>query len=369
MSKKSPVSEELSTEIQKQVDNNVVLYNIKDKNAFFIISPEEARFVMDAVREKRIEGKHYCNLTELKDQKHWKNKDEHEGIYMFIQHLSNIQLSIGEEYYSVANPGLRGAVCESNTKAGIFDIATHPTGFLEEETEEKIKECFLSILKEKLHNDINTYNELIKALGQQTIQVETETTKGCRLKYNKAKLNIEDWEVAAKIIERSVTACPSSLTEEQKQARWEKNRQEELLINNEIKRSIKALEDFDYDSDYLERRIKAIHKNYPKILSLNIQYLNNNLPFGITKDFRETAITLGGWTRNPDGSHSGIRSVVDRITEGEEVGLFEYKLNQEEINGVLDALEKHLKENDKALKLHVLINNTSETFGIVGIEM
>ena len=51
--KSNKLTPEIQEEIQNQVDDHVVLYNIKDKNAFFIISPEEARYALDIIKERR----------------------------------------------------------------------------------------------------------------------------------------------------------------------------------------------------------------------------------------------------------------------------------------------------------------------------
>ena len=56
MTSKQYTSQEIASIISSQFENQVALFNLKDKNAFFFISPEEARIVMDYVKQWRIDG-------------------------------------------------------------------------------------------------------------------------------------------------------------------------------------------------------------------------------------------------------------------------------------------------------------------------
>lgn len=49
-------SHEIASIISSQFENQVALFNLKDKNAFFFLSPEEARIAMDYIKQWRISG-------------------------------------------------------------------------------------------------------------------------------------------------------------------------------------------------------------------------------------------------------------------------------------------------------------------------
>lgn len=53
---KQYTSQEIASIISSQFENQVALFNLKDKNAFFFISPEEARIAMDYIKEWRMDG-------------------------------------------------------------------------------------------------------------------------------------------------------------------------------------------------------------------------------------------------------------------------------------------------------------------------
>jgi hypothetical protein len=53
---KQYTSQEIASIISSQFENQVALFNLKDKNAFFFISPEEARIAMDYIKQWRIDG-------------------------------------------------------------------------------------------------------------------------------------------------------------------------------------------------------------------------------------------------------------------------------------------------------------------------
>jgi len=56
MTSKQYTSQEIASIISSQFENQVALFNLKDKNAFFFISPEEARIAMDYIKQWRIDG-------------------------------------------------------------------------------------------------------------------------------------------------------------------------------------------------------------------------------------------------------------------------------------------------------------------------
>jgi len=53
---KQYTSQEIASIISSQFENQVALFNLKNKNAFFFISPEEARIAMDYIKEWRMDG-------------------------------------------------------------------------------------------------------------------------------------------------------------------------------------------------------------------------------------------------------------------------------------------------------------------------
>lgn len=181
-------------EIQKQVEDNVVLYNVKDKNAFFIISPEEARIAIDIIKKRRSNGTHYCHTTKLKDQK-WFKKTNKTGMYMFVQNISNLQvyneghdidIDLGsrkvkgrkDDFYHEASVNLheasvnfRGAVAQDDVDNEIFDIATNPRG---EDRAENVRKGFLVILREKVMNDLVVYGKMLEAMKKKGFLKDTE---------------------------------------------------------------------------------------------------------------------------------------------------------------------------------------------------
>jgi hypothetical protein len=56
MTSKQYTSQEIASIISSQFENQVAFFNLKDKNAFFFISPEEARIAMDYIKQWRIDG-------------------------------------------------------------------------------------------------------------------------------------------------------------------------------------------------------------------------------------------------------------------------------------------------------------------------
>ena len=78
--------------IKKQLEDRVVLYNVKSKNAFFVISPEEARFAMDMIKAKRKGEDHFCQITPLKSQKWYKIINKKQRNILSLQHISSLQI-------------------------------------------------------------------------------------------------------------------------------------------------------------------------------------------------------------------------------------------------------------------------------------
>jgi len=192
-------------EIRKQIESNtVVLYNLKDNNAFYAITPEEARFAIDAIKKRR-EKYHYCQIVPLKEQEHWKkSKDTYtseNGIIIFSQNISNLQIAI-KDYYAQASVPRRGSIGDEDSIGEIFDIAVNPRR--QGNPLDGLKKGFLAILMEKILNDLEAYRCILKKLlsDNKITQEELE------------KLKIKDFEVAVKILYRYTGRCYSGNIEE-----------------------------------------------------------------------------------------------------------------------------------------------------------
>jgi len=133
---------------------------------------------------------HICKVTTLKNQEWWKKlspKSKEKGTYLFCQHISNLQVNDEKTkyYHEVANEGQRGAVATDDISAGVFDIAVNPS---EGTMGERVKEGFLSLLREKIMNDLVVYAKMVEDMQKKGL-VDSSKTK------------IEPYEVASKIIE------------------------------------------------------------------------------------------------------------------------------------------------------------------------
>jgi hypothetical protein len=178
-------------EIRKQIESNtVVLYNLKDNKAFYAITPEEARFAIDAIKERR-ENHHYCQIVPLKDQSHWKKNYEKynsdNGLTIYCQQISNLQVGM-QDYYAQVSVPRRGSIAYEDSIGEIFDIAVNPRKQVK--ATDGIKKGFLAILREKLFNDLTAYRCMLEKL-----LIDGKITKE-----EKENLKLEDWEMAVKIL-------------------------------------------------------------------------------------------------------------------------------------------------------------------------
>ena len=56
MKNKPYTSQEIADIVSTQFENQVAFFNLKDKNAFFFVSPEEARIAIEYIKHWRIDG-------------------------------------------------------------------------------------------------------------------------------------------------------------------------------------------------------------------------------------------------------------------------------------------------------------------------
>lgn len=113
---------------------------------------------------------HTCKIVPLKKTKWFKElSDEQKASYVAVsQHLSNAQVWRGkdEKCFEIANPGQRAGLAGKNVKPGIFDIAISlldkEGGFSEHAA---ITYCCLAILREKICNDLHTFEVLFETMG------------------------------------------------------------------------------------------------------------------------------------------------------------------------------------------------------------
>ncbi len=68
MKNKSYSSQEIAEIISSQFENQVAFFNIKDKNAFFFVAPDEARIAMDYIKQWRINGFNQINREKKLDE-------------------------------------------------------------------------------------------------------------------------------------------------------------------------------------------------------------------------------------------------------------------------------------------------------------
>ena len=178
-------------EIRKQIESNtVVLYNLKDNNAFYSITPEEARFAIDAIKKRR-EKYHYCQIVPLKEQEHWKkSKDTYtseNGIIIFSQNISNLQIAI-KDYYAQASVPRRGSIGDEDSIGEIFDIAVNPRR--QGNPLDGLKKGFLAILREKILSDLEAYRCILEKLLSDN-KITQDVLESLRIK---------DYEVAVKML-------------------------------------------------------------------------------------------------------------------------------------------------------------------------
>ena len=123
--------------------------------------------------ENNMKKIHECKITTLKNQD-WFKKTNIKGTVMMCQYLSNIQVSDGDKYFEVSNPGVRGVIAESGPKADIFDIAYNPQV---KPISKAVKYGYMNLIKEKIQNDLEVYRKLVEKMG---------------LKDSEAKITMED---------------------------------------------------------------------------------------------------------------------------------------------------------------------------------
>jgi len=107
---------------------------------------------------------HECKITPLKDQESTKNGPAKGGFYMFTQKIGTLQVKesekSGDGYYVEIAQGNRGGICVRDAVPTIYDIAVGLPVF----DSDSLKSGMLSILKEKLFNDLAIYNEMLKVM-------------------------------------------------------------------------------------------------------------------------------------------------------------------------------------------------------------
>jgi len=344
-------------EIRKQVDSQVVLYNIKDKKAFFMISPEEARFVLDLIRKRRAETTHVTHITPMFDQK-WFNKHDKQpqkGTMIMSQHISNIQISahVGYEddvgallkqYSSTVN--LRGAVAQPEEETKIFDVATNPrTG----NTEDDIKIGFLRLLEEKIKNDLVAYHDLIDQMRKDGLSPSCTDPEP----------NIELWEVAAQLLYKNIKYSGGMPTHDNASG-VSKYRNGEHIRDAVHRLVIDVIEMPTERVVYHSFKIFGdMADTKPNIVGFEVHTVLPNARMEVSKPYNKTAHVF-----------SRMGRVFDRITEGERVflGYRGLELSRESIAYMEKQVEEYIMGNEQPFILHLLVDREKDEFGIVLIE-
>jgi len=106
-----------------------------------------------------MENIHECRVQSLKNQKWFKklNKNKFKFV-MSAQQISNIQAFYKGKYYRIENHNRIGIASKKN-RSRIIDI------IMGDFNDNSIKSIYLDVLREKILNDINTYEELIRVIG------------------------------------------------------------------------------------------------------------------------------------------------------------------------------------------------------------
>lgn len=161
---------------------------IKDPNMIFLVGmwSKEKDFSKSHILNVKFTApeQHRCQITSLKDQAWFKRQKKKKGLYMFCQHLSNLQVATDDGFYHEASVNLRGAIAEDDKTGQIFDVAANPVC---KNKGEALKIGYLALLKEKITNDLVTYNKMLEKLIEEGMASEEEH-------------GIALWEVAANII-------------------------------------------------------------------------------------------------------------------------------------------------------------------------
>jgi len=176
---------------------------------------------------EKLEKLHECKVTTLKNQGWWQKlseKNKKRGTYIFCQYLSDLQVADenAKYYHEVANEGCRGAVATDNIQPNIFDIAVNP---INASFEDRVKEGFLAILKEKIQNDLVVYEKMLDDMK----------SKGF-ISGDSAKIKMYD--IASKLIEVSGVSTDGfmGMTQEQRM----KAIQDKMYIADEKKQKIRS---------------------------------------------------------------------------------------------------------------------------------
>ena len=171
--------------------------------------------------------KHICNVTTLENQDWWKKSKNKKGTVLYCQHLSSLQVSdVDSEYYhEVANEGCRGAVATDDIQPNIFDVAVNPS---KGNIEDRMKEGFLALLKEKVRNDLVVYNKMIEHMMAEGIISEPDAVE------------IDMADIASKMIEGSNGGYLAKdfldmSSEERREAI-----EDQMYVRNEEKQKIRA---------------------------------------------------------------------------------------------------------------------------------
>ena len=121
-----------------------------------------------------MSSRHTCKITALKDQYRENFRPPQKGARLFSQNICALQFHDAKNYYKeVCNEGSRAIANSVGHNVGIFDIAVDTS----DERPKGIKVALLTIIREKLVNDIVTYNLLIDEMlkdGKITIEEHKE---------------------------------------------------------------------------------------------------------------------------------------------------------------------------------------------------
>ena len=111
----SKLDQKTSEEIKDQVENHVVMYNMKANDAFFIMTPAEARYAVEQVKKFRQRDTEGVTFPTLKEQKWFKksraNPDLKNNVILYQQVANAWQIFVRDKnYYQECCNVRRGAV-------------------------------------------------------------------------------------------------------------------------------------------------------------------------------------------------------------------------------------------------------------------
>jgi len=173
-----------------QCEDKVILYNTKDKKEFFSISNEEARFIVEIIKQRRNNTEHFCHISPLKKQKWFKNLTKKLGNYFISQHVSTLQIEMEDGYcIEMCNSNNINQIMDKSFKPQIQNICCNIINNPIKNEGERVKQGFLNIMESKIQNDLNNYLAVIDKMA-----ADGKIIKG----YGYLQL----WEIASKLLER-----------------------------------------------------------------------------------------------------------------------------------------------------------------------